>query len=80
MIFYPDFIGRVLELEALDAALERARTGGAPTVLVGGEAAAGPEERQRVHRALAEATDAAESANRDWSTSSLDEHGVTRSW
>src|SRR6476646_4547918 len=40
-IFCPDFIGRVLELEALDAALERARTGGAPTVLVGGEAGIG---------------------------------------
>ena len=40
-IFCPDFIGRVLELEALDAALARARSGGAPTVLVGGEAGIG---------------------------------------
>src|SRR5215471_10360324 len=40
-IFCPDFIGRVFELEALNAALERARTGGAPTVLVGGEAGIG---------------------------------------
>ena len=40
-IFCPDLIGRVPELEALDAALERARTGGAPTVLVGGEAGIG---------------------------------------
>jgi DNA-binding CsgD family transcriptional regulator/tetratricopeptide (TPR) repeat protein len=40
-IFCPDFIGRVLELEALTAAFERARTGGAPTVLVGGEAGIG---------------------------------------
>jgi DNA-binding CsgD family transcriptional regulator/tetratricopeptide (TPR) repeat protein len=40
-IFSPDFIGRVAELEALDVALERARTAGAPTVLVGGEAGIG---------------------------------------
>lgn len=40
-IFSPDFIGRVAELEALDGALERARTAGAPTVLVGGEAGIG---------------------------------------
>jgi hypothetical protein len=40
-IFCPDFIGRVAGLKALDAALERARTGGAPTVLVGGEAGIG---------------------------------------
>ena len=40
-IFCPDFIGRVAELEALAAALERARAGAAPTVLVGGEAGIG---------------------------------------
>jgi predicted ATPase len=40
-IFCPDFIGRVVELEALEAALERAGAGGAPTVLVGGEAGIG---------------------------------------
>jgi DNA-binding CsgD family transcriptional regulator/tetratricopeptide (TPR) repeat protein len=40
-IFCPDFIGRVPELEALGAALERARRRGAPTVLVGGEAGIG---------------------------------------
>ena len=40
-IFCPEFIGRVFELEALDAALERARAGDAPTVLVGGEAGIG---------------------------------------
>lgn len=40
-VFCPDFIGRVPELEALDAALDRARIGGAPTVLIGGEAGIG---------------------------------------
>jgi DNA-binding CsgD family transcriptional regulator/tetratricopeptide (TPR) repeat protein len=40
-IFCPDFIGRVTELEALGAALARARAGAAPTVLVGGEAGIG---------------------------------------
>jgi DNA-binding CsgD family transcriptional regulator len=40
-IFCPDFIGRGSEIEALDSALERARSGGAPTVLVGGEAGIG---------------------------------------
>ncbi len=37
----PDFIGRVTELETLDAGLERARAGDTPTVLVGGEAGIG---------------------------------------
>ena len=40
-IFSPDFIGRVAELKALDVALGRARAGGAPTVLIGGEAGIG---------------------------------------
>jgi predicted ATPase len=37
----PDFIGRVAELEALNAALDRARAGRSPTMLVGGEAGIG---------------------------------------
>jgi len=37
----PDFIGRVAELEALGAALDRARAGRSPTMLVGGEAGIG---------------------------------------
>jgi DNA-binding CsgD family transcriptional regulator/tetratricopeptide (TPR) repeat protein len=40
-IHCPDFIGRVTELEILDAMLERARAEGAPTILVGGEAGIG---------------------------------------
>jgi DNA-binding CsgD family transcriptional regulator/tetratricopeptide (TPR) repeat protein len=40
-IYCPDFVGRVVELEALEAALGRAGAGGAPTVLVGGEAGIG---------------------------------------
>jgi hypothetical protein len=37
----PEFIGRGEESRALDAALERASAGAAPTVLVGGEAGIG---------------------------------------
>ncbi len=40
-IFCPDFIGRVAELEALEAGLDRARAGGSPTALVSGEAGIG---------------------------------------
>jgi hypothetical protein len=37
----PQFIGRAEESQALDTALERAAAGGAPTVLIGGEAGIG---------------------------------------